>query len=501
MKTPAAAPSLPLPIALETFCAALEAHVNVSITDVRGKILYVNPGFCHMTGYAPGELLGQTHRKIRSGIHAQQHYDVLWKTIAAGMTWQGDFCNCKKNGDFYWVKASIVPVRDAASQALYFVSVQTDITSQKQQALKSEKLIHAQHQLLEIAPVGIAHLDRRRFLDINQGFCDLLGYDKSELVGEKTRLIYFSDEQFAHFGHDVYGQLQQGQSFRDEVALRHKNGSTVWVVAGVCTLTPEDPLHNTLFVLQDITAQKRMQADLAQALAQSKAAEHAKAVFIDSMTHQIRTPLNGILGAMQLLDMENLSSDTHLLIDAAVHSANRLLHMVDAVLEFAALDKSTPGERTIESCTLNETLSVVVHQAGILAQEFAVTVDSALSPELAQLDITTDQRRWRQLLSLLLDNAIRYNHRGGKVTVSAQRDPGTLVLDIVDTGIGMAPEDIACIGKPFVRINPMESIAGVGLGLALSKRLAEMLGATLEISSASGRGTRVRVLLALPNSH
>lgn len=111
---------------------ALDQHAIVSITDLHGNITYCNEHFQRISGYEADELLGQNHRIINSGIHPDAMFDALWTTISAGRTWQGEICNRNKNGGLYWVKATVMPLRDAQGQIDRFIAVRTEITQLKQ---------------------------------------------------------------------------------------------------------------------------------------------------------------------------------------------------------------------------------------------------------------------------------------------------------------------------------------------------------------------------------
>ena len=115
---------------------AIGAHALISITDTQGRIVYANDKFCQVSGYTEQELLGQDHRIINSGHHDKDYIRNMWRTIAGGETWQGEFCNRRKNGSFYWVDSSIVPLLDEADKPHRYISIRRDITTLKQNEAK-----------------------------------------------------------------------------------------------------------------------------------------------------------------------------------------------------------------------------------------------------------------------------------------------------------------------------------------------------------------------------
>lgn len=134
--------------------AVEQSHNSVMITEITGEIIYVNPVFCELTGYAKEEVLGITPKFLQSGEMPEIGYDSLWKTIKCGNEWRGEFHNRKKNGDLFWERARISPVKDNAGNALYFVAVKQDITKEKQLSheMQAQEALHAHQD--KLAAVG-----------------------------------------------------------------------------------------------------------------------------------------------------------------------------------------------------------------------------------------------------------------------------------------------------------------------------------------------------------
>lgn len=111
---------------------ALDHHAIVSVTDTQGKITYANEQFCRVSGYKRSELIGQSHRLLKSGQHPSSFYQQLWSTISAGLIWQGEVCNRRQDGSFYWVRSTITPFFDEAGNIRQYISIRTDITGLKE---------------------------------------------------------------------------------------------------------------------------------------------------------------------------------------------------------------------------------------------------------------------------------------------------------------------------------------------------------------------------------
>jgi len=129
----------------EALQAAMDKHNIVSIANAEGKIIHVNNLFCEISGYSRQELLGQDHRIVNSGHHDKGFFQELWKTISSGRVWNGEICNQRKDGEFYWVKSTIVPILDQKRKPYQFISLRTDITAVRDRQAYSE---HVQTRLL-----------------------------------------------------------------------------------------------------------------------------------------------------------------------------------------------------------------------------------------------------------------------------------------------------------------------------------------------------------------
>ncbi|PCI38422.1 MAG: hypothetical protein COB46_11345 [Rhodospirillaceae bacterium] len=161
---------------LKSLKHALDEHAIVSIADINGNITYVNEKFCTMSGYSCEELIGQNHRMLKSGLHSPEFYADLWATISSGNTWHGEIKNHQKDGDVYWVKATIVPILDEAGQPFQYISIRTDITD---------------HREMESA---LAIIEER--FRVSQSFANIGTWDWNIQSGE----LYWSDRIPVLFG-------------------------------------------------------------------------------------------------------------------------------------------------------------------------------------------------------------------------------------------------------------------------------------------------------------
>jgi len=234
----------------------------------------------------------------------------------------------------------------------------------------------------------------------------------------------------------------------------------------------------------------------------AEAANLAKSQFLAGISHELRTPLNAVLGYAQLLSMEGgLSARQERGLDTIYQSGEHLLALINDILDLARIEAGHT-EMNPTSVNLSDLLQSVVHLMRVKADEkrLAFEFDPAVGLPAAVL---ADDRRLRQVLLNLLGNAIKFTD-SGTVSLRASAEPKgpaqvLLRLDVEDTGVGMRPDDLERIFKPFQQVGDMQRRSGgTGLGLAITRALVTEMGGQVQVSSEFGRGTRFSVELPLP---
>lgn len=218
---------------------------HVFITDIDGKIEYINKKFTEVTGYSKEEIIGKTPRILKSGMYENDHYKLLWDTILAGKSWNSELVNKKKNGELYWEKNMITPVKDKKGNITNFIAIKEDITKHKQ---KEEEVIRSNKVLNDVldaaSKVAIISTDKNGMVTIfNKGAENILGYRSEEVVGLYTPLLWHLDSEIkaremeltAEFGYPVTG-------FRVYVEKAENNGSD----NQHCTYVAKDGSHITV---------------------------------------------------------------------------------------------------------------------------------------------------------------------------------------------------------------------------------------------------------------
>jgi PAS domain S-box-containing protein len=165
---------------------ALENHVLVSIADVQGRIVYANETFCKVSGFSKHELIGQDHRIVNSGYHDREYMRNMWRTIAGGQVWRGEFCNRSKDGELYWVDSTIAPVLDKNGKPKQYISIRRDTTARKANELKLTALKRA----LDASSEMILITDAEGSIQYaNPALCQFTGWDEEALMGQKPYVL------------------------------------------------------------------------------------------------------------------------------------------------------------------------------------------------------------------------------------------------------------------------------------------------------------------------
>lgn len=253
-----------------------------------------------------------------------------------------------------------------------------------------------------------------------------------------------------------------------------------------------DELAQTSIAFNKMTA--KLQAnEQALILARDEAwqANQAKSDFLARMNHELRTPMNTIMGFSQLLAAdpdEPLTPDQAMSVDEILQASKRLLDLINSLLDLDQIT-STNLSFTLERVDVGQVIKDVLNKLQTKATERHIKLSSVPPPQ--PILITVDRKRLTQVLQELINNAIRYNHDHGSVSLAIETGPpGTLRIDITDTGTGITQDELRTIFDPFTRHAADKLAGGRGIGLSISKRIVELMGGTIYVESEPGEGSK-----------
>ena len=255
-------------------------------------------------------------------------------------------------------------------------------------------------------------------------------------------------------------------------------------------------LIGSAIIARDVTERRRADDAARAARAEAEQANNAKTEFLSRMSHELRTPLNAILGFGQLLDADDLGEEQKENVDYILKAGRHLLGLIDEVLQVSRIES---GTLTMSPEPVDVAVAVkdAIGMIGPLAASKQIEIRTDLDEDPG-CHVHADQQRFKQVLLNLLSNAVKYNRLGGSITVRSLADDGYLRLDVVDTGYGIRGDQLPRLFTPFERLGaehgPEE---GTGLGLALSRRLVELMGGTVSVESHPGEGSTFTIHLPL----
>ncbi|SDS13528.1 ATP-binding protein [Pseudomonas oryzae] len=258
----------------------------------------------------------------------------------------------------------------------------------------------------------------------------------------------------------------------------------------------EESNRQTRLLIQEIDAHRQTDAQLQQAKEASEAANAAKSRYVTGLSHELRTPLNSILGYTQILRRDASLGERQQEALATIHrSGAHLLSLIDGLLDVARIEA---GKLNLEPCEIDfaEFVDQLGKMCALQAAEKGLTFHLERSGQMPAV-VRGDEKRLRQILINLLGNAVRYTERGS-VTLRVGYLRQTATFEILDTGIGMASEQLERLFQPFERGDPLRQDEGLGLGLSIARMLSVLMGGELTVSSMPGQGTRFQLRLYLP---
>ncbi len=424
-------------------------------------------------------------------------------------------------GERRWLSINAMPVGDdAGAGAGGVIATFRDITQQRRSEAEIRKLSLAVEQSPE--SIMITNLDGV-IEYVNEACVRVSGYSRNEMIGETASLLKSGRTPRSTYAL-LWDRLARGQSWSGQFVNRRKDGSE-YTESAIITpiLAPHGVVTHYLAIKADVTEQRQMAAELeqhrlhleelvaqrtaelAEARAQADAANVAKSAFLANMSHEIRTPMNAILGLTHLLRRSSPTTEQAASLDKIVLSARHLLSLIDDILD---LSKIEAGKMTVEHTDfhLSSVLKDVVEIVRARAEEKGLALKYEVAPGLP-LILKGDPLRLQQILLNLGTNAVKFTEHGSVAigaALSASDDPqiAQIRFEVRDTGIGLDMAQRARLFQPFQQADASTTrrFGGSGLGLVICRRLVDLLGGTIGLTSEPGVGSTFWFTLPLERS-
>ena len=475
---------------LRLLSSALEAAANgVVITDTVGKIIWVNPALCWMTGYSREELIGQHPHILSSGKQTPAFYRELWDTICDGKVWHGQLINRRKDGSLYAEEMTITPVQAADGAITHFVAIKEDITERKHVEEERERLLkevarraaELDSTLNAIADGLLFYTPDQRVLRANATAETLFSLTREELqvpLAEHLRLLHVEHVDGRPFTVEEAPAWRalRGETVRDVIEVLHApDGRTKWISSSAAPVyTPDGTLIGAIATFSDITRLHELQEQ--------------RDVYIHTISHDLRAPLAVIQGYADLLrealQQQKLDGMLQSGVDSIRRGAVRMNVMIQDLVDSARLEG---GQLMLELKPINlrAYLDDYLRRIAVTMEVERIRIDvpDGLPP------ICADANRLERIFSNLLSNALKYSDPGTPVRISARPEDRVVQVAVADQGRGIAPEDLPHLFERFYRAGTGRTVEGIGLGLYITRMLVEAHGGGIWVESEPGAGS------------
>ena len=491
------------------------ANFSSIATDAKGVIQIFNVGAERMLGYTaadvvntitPADISDPQELIARAQALSAEHatpitpgFEALVFKASRGIEDIYELTYVRKDGTRLPAVVSVTALRDVAGAIIGYLLIGTDNTARKlveEEQKKSDQRLRDQQfytrSLIESNIDALMTTDPSGIItDVNKQMEALTGCTRDELIGAPFKDC-FTDPDRAEAG--IKRVLSEKSVTDYELTARARDGTQTVVSYNATTFYDRSrTLQGVFAAARDVTERKRVEVELQQAKAAAESASRTKSDFLASMSHEIRTPMNAIMGIADLLAKTALTAEQDKYVQIFRRSGDNLLNLINDILDLSKVEASQLElERT--GFSLSDHLEKVLEMVAPRAAEKGLALLCEIDPDVSN-DLVGDPTRLRQVLLNLLGNAIKFTE-AGSVALKVERDmncsvPTALRFTVTDTGIGIAADKLARVFERFIQADSSTTrrFGGSGLGLTISKRLVELMGGRIWVTSAIDQGS------------
>lgn len=467
------------------------SSIGIFRADAAGNLFFANAKWCEIAGI---DMVQASGSGWLEAVHPDDREKVVaaWQRTITTREGQARFRFLHHDGSVRHVDAVSTAETAIAGHVHGYIGVVVDVTRDEE---ISAQLRQRERQLAILAANSrdpIFRLDRAgKCLYASPAAEEMLGLQADELRGASMIAPSHLDDLPALL--QAFQELSSGARDRSKATFRARSPSPPfdyhWMEAqGALIRDAQGEPSEIIVSLRDVTAQKKLESELREAREQAERSARSKASFLANMSHEIRTPMNGVLGYADLLAMSELDDTQREQVELIRGSGRAMMKVLNDVLD---LSKTEAGQTVIEeraidiALLLQNTLKLALPMADSKGLKLAIDI----SPTVPAW-IRADGARLRQIISNLLMNAVKFT-AAGLVRLAAKVENATLVIQVQDTGRGIAPTRLEAIFESFAQESEAihEEFGGTGLGLAISRSLALAMGGSLTVESEVGSGT------------
>jgi len=459
-------------------------------TDSNGRILMVTPSVAALSGYAPEELRGRHVADFC--VDKGEHDELLHRYHTDGCVHDYQIRLQHRDGSTVWVSVNSHPYFDARGKMAGVEGTVRDVSTLKQAEGRLQTLALA----VENSPAAIIITDSdASIIYVNPAFERISGYSAKEVIGKNPHL-QSSGQTPNETYHDMWCTILAGKTWNGEFSNRRKNGEIYYQRTAIAPVRDKHgDIHYFVAVQEDVSELKLNVAALKEARIQADKANAAKSRFLAAASHDLRQPLQAMRLYIDVLAMQLAESKQKKLVARLQAAHSDLGSLLDRLLDISHLDLCELQPKK-EAFDLGRMLRDLYEQYHSMAAKAGL--DWRVRVPTGSMRVDSDPVFVKEILSNLINNAIRYTKHGG-ILLGARRRDGKVRVEVWDTGPGIPDESQGDIFQEFTQLNNPERDRnkGIGLGLSISNRMALLIGAHIGLRSTRGRGTLFYFFLPL----
>lgn len=472
-------------------------QASVLAEDLDNKIIFVNQYFCDlfevpipaisMTGMDCSKAAEQSKNLFLNEIEFIKRIEEI---IEKKEKVFGDIIYMK-NGKI--LERDFIPIFENGSYSGNIWKYQdiTEITVNKNKV----KLIEDKYsKIIESLKLGLLEVDlNENITKVYPAFCNLTGYTEQEIMGKNAFKLFGVAEEKQNFNEQNELRIN-GKTGMYETQIRVKNNEIKWIIiSGAPIYNNENEVVGSIGIHVDITERKKLEQDLLLANEQANESIKSKELFIANTSHEIRTPMNVIIGMIDIIKETALSENQFKYLNAISTSANNLLLLINDVLDFSKIES---GNLILEEGAINlyDLITNIEISFNQEIKEKGLILNCQIDPK-TQSNLLGDASKINQVLINLISNAIKFTDNGSVsllCNLIEENETAQLIsFEIIDTGIGISPENYDLIFEIFKQEDASISrnYGGTGLGLPISKSIVSKMGGDLKVTSKKGVGS------------
>ncbi len=489
---------------IRTLSRAVEnSPSGILLSDLQGKIIYVNPSIVTMGNYgSEKDFLNKSIFDFTDDAGKLKLQNEILPTVLSGEKWNGELQVSKQNGQTFPIEITGGLVNHDVAQPKYLLAVFTDISERKKAECALKESEKNYRNVVDNIKEVIFQTDAAGLWTfLNPAWQEITGFSLKESLGVNFLDYVHPDDR------ERNAKLFKPLINREKEYCRHtiryltKDGGFKWIeVFARLTLDEYGNIIGTSGTLNDVTGRHKAEEEIKQSLEKEMELNELKSRFVSTISHEFRTPLTSILASSELLQRYNSKWSDEKKIEALKRIEKSVLYMNEMINDVLTLSRAETGKlifkpAKVEITRIAKNILEEVRLIASPAHKFNIDFSNDA------IEAVIDEKLIRHVINNLLSNAVKYSPHGGNIYFSLHRIPGRLEIVIRDEGIGISEEDQKKLFQPFFRGTNIENISGTGLGLSILQRAVQLHNGTIELHSSLNKGTTVKVNIPLKSGN